>query len=733
MRTESVTVHKRPAKRLSNVLLGMASATAMLGTSTAALAQIDEIVITATKRETSLLETPLAVAAFSGEDLEDIGANNLGDFLQFAPGVTFQNVGNGRNDIFIRNIGGQGDTAGGGTFTQAPIGYYIDEVPFTSLGRSPLPDIRAWDLERVEVLRGPQGTLYGASSLGGTIRILTNDPVHNELQAKGDFFGSLTKDGGENYGAKMALNVPLIDDKLSLRVAGTQEEYSGWIDRILDLSAFPAVLDDDELNEFDTATVRGKLRFTPTKNVDLVLTYAHTESRAIGSNVANDAGEALESQLAVAVDEFNTNLYAADLTVDFEGFTLESATSYYLWAQDNTTRGFIALVDSNVNIFNQEIRLVSSDDQRFDWVLGGIYSKNDTDQMTVFDIPALLFTTSTVAERESQAFAVYGEGTYAVTDTFDMTFGLRFFEDQQELVENGFTTIFFVTTPLDPPRKNSKFNDLSPKFNFAWKPVDNQLYYATVSKGFRSGTLQTQGNIDSALANAGVVLPESIDEEVAWNFEAGTKLQLFDERLTLDLTGYHIRYSNIQNLLIFSFAPLTAGLVNSGSIHATGFEFATALRISESLNATVSGNYNQTEFQETDALGLFTAGDQVLNTPKYTVAGALDFNQPIFGGNWSLVGRTSVEVVGKRTGVVTAFPTFAPFTPVPGDPLVGETSVRVNLRAGIQHENVGFHFFAENVNNDDSRQVGSPVGTARGVNFSRYRPRTVGINVKLNY
>ena len=186
---------------------------------------LEEVIVTALRREQSLLQAPIAVSAFDGDFLEDIGAHQLADFLLGAPGTTIVDTGTGDTQIYIRGMSSlHGDGA---------VGYYLDEVPFGFLGLSHVPDVRTFDLDRIEVLRGPQGTLYGASSLGGTVRIITNDPVFNEFQGKVDVFGSGSRDGGDNYGVKAAVNVPLLDDRLAMRLVATTETYDGWLDEPL--------------------------------------------------------------------------------------------------------------------------------------------------------------------------------------------------------------------------------------------------------------------------------------------------------------------------------------------------------------------------------------------------------------------------------------------------------------------------------------------------------------------
>lgn len=201
-------------------LLSPAAAVAQVADDTGEGAFTDEVIVTARKRAERLIDVPIALTSFDGTALEDRGAANLGDFLEESPGVQLLDQGNGLQSVAIRGV----TSLSGGN----PNGYYLDELPFTGLTTPISPDVRAWDLERVEVLRGPQGTLFGEGSVGGTIRILTKNPEFNEFGARAMSFVSTTSDSdGENYGLKGAVNIPLVDDMLAVRLAGTTERYKG--------------------------------------------------------------------------------------------------------------------------------------------------------------------------------------------------------------------------------------------------------------------------------------------------------------------------------------------------------------------------------------------------------------------------------------------------------------------------------------------------------------------------
>ena len=217
----------------------------------------DEIYVTARKRQERAIDVPIAISAVSGADLEKRGVQNLANFLQEAPGVGIYDRGNGLMKITIRGV----STSLGANEN----GYYLDDLPFTGVTVPLSPDVRAWDLDRVEVLRGPQGTLFGEGSLGGTVRVLTKNADLDNWEAKGSAYLSDTKGGGTNQGIKGAFNAPIVPGILGVRVAGTAEHLPGWIDN--------STTGERNLNDQTFTTFRAKALFKPTDRLSINGSY----------------------------------------------------------------------------------------------------------------------------------------------------------------------------------------------------------------------------------------------------------------------------------------------------------------------------------------------------------------------------------------------------------------------------------------------------------------------------
>lgn len=249
---------------------------------------IEEIVVTATKRgEQSLQDVPISITAFSASTLRDKGVDSFSDFAFQVPGLSFEDAGPGDKNFIIRGVNSTGTGV-------ATVGQYIDEMLVTGDLRQ--PDLRLYDIERIEVLRGPQGTLYGSGSLSGTLRIVTNKPDSTAFDASVDVSGAATHGGGGDYEGSGMVNIPLVQDRLALRAVGYYRDFSGFIDNVR--------LGVDEVNAEDTYGGRVSLRYTPTENTTLTASAFYQETNLDGRNIFTTADGTL--------GDFNTDQFVRD-------------------------------------------------------------------------------------------------------------------------------------------------------------------------------------------------------------------------------------------------------------------------------------------------------------------------------------------------------------------------------------------------------------------------------------
>ncbi len=660
------------------------------------VSKVQEIIVTAQKREQKLLETPIAVSAFTGEKLEAIGASDLTDFLQQAPGATIIDLGNGEQQIFMRGIASlYGDGA---------VGYYLDEVPFNLIGVTSLPDVRTFDLERVEVLRGPQGTLYGTSSLGGTVRILTKDPVFNEFQAKVNVSGSSTERGGENYGLKGAVNLPLVDDRLALRLVGTSEHYDGWLDEPINGRS--------DVNDHKIETVRAKLRWKIGESANLVLGGWSYKNESGDDDTANDRGEAVDTRVPGVLNPrtLEYRLLSANLTIATRWFDIVSSTSYM--DTDSTTGGATTTLRP-ADTFAEELRLSSNSQGPWAWTAGVFYR----DLTTKFLFQSLPFP-PTVQDTASESYAVFGEATYSFSPKWDVTLGMRYFEDTR----NRNDTVVLGPTTSVAVAFEEKYSAVSPRLNLAYRPNEDTLFYANFTKGFRSGFQQP--GISLYVGNLlGLDVGPGADPETAWSYEIGSKAQFADSRLVVEAALYYIDWDNLQTVITVVPGALGA-ILNAGKASARGVDFSITAVPTKGLELALTGNVNKSQYGEdvVDTVGIVVSkGQQTQLVPKTTVTASASYRWPMGTHGLYGIGYLDVQHTSPRTlnfGVVTT---------------ESDAITQGNLRLGVETAKWGAYLFAENLLDDDGMTSGPSPSAFYSDAATRLRPRTVGLNVRFDF
>ncbi len=663
---------------------------------------LEEVIVTALRREQSLLQAPIAVSAFDGEFLEDIGANQLADFLLGAPGTTIVDTGTGDTQIYIRGMSSfYGDGA---------VGYYLDEVPFGFLGLSQVPDVRTFDLDRIEVLRGPQGTLYGASSLGGTVRIITNDPVFNEFQGKVDLFGSASRGGGDNTGVKAAVNVPLLDDRLAMRFVATTEDYDGWLGE--------PISGQEKVNDREVDTLRAKLRFAPAENVDLVLGVASYDNAIGASNDGDDDGN---YRNAIAPGVLNVSdqeyeLASAILTIGTRWFDIVSSTSWFDFEQVGT--GAFDVIRT-ADTIAQELR-VSTNDLGPWHVTAGIYYR-DLSTAFAFEVPP--FPPST-QETTGESWAVFSEVTLSITETLDATVGLRYFDDtrdRSDTVLAGFDPVTF-TPVIETVEFKETYSTTNPKFNLGWRPNDDWLIYANVAKGFRSGFLQPGISLFIA-EQVGLDIGNGAEPEKAWSYEIGAKARLADGRLVIETAGYLIDWDNLQTVI--SVIPAALGAItNAGKVKAKGIDFGMTAVPVEGLELTLNGSYSDSKYGETvtDVGGIVVAdGQRVQLFPELTFSASASYRSNLGASGLQGTVYLRVDHTTERSlnfGSVTT---------------EGDKITQGSARVGVEEGNWGAYLFVDNLFDEDGKVTGGGILPGFEDLATRLRPRTVGLNLRLNF
>ena len=455
---------------------GMTQAVAQGGEAATGQSAIDEIIVTANKREQSLQDVAMSVSALSGEDMASRGIESFEDLGLAVPGISVSDSAFGRN-VYIRGVSN--------LFGNSPlVGVYVDEVP-ASGARGRAPDINTYDLERVEVLRGPQGTLYGQGSMGGTLRFITKAPELDRVAYKVDLAPAVTKDGEFSSKVQAVVNIPLQEDKLGIRIAGSFEEEGGWIDQ--------PTASKTNINDQEVMNLRTKVLWRPTEALDISL-MADIHRNDIGSRMAEDDEgnftQALGSlETPSKVDDFD--IYNLTLSYDLGAVQFVSVSSYM---EDRTegknqkfvfpfapppTTPFLGVIDHFLegDTFSQELRLSSKGSEAFQWTVGSFYRDSETLQHYPF---------FALNEQETTtSWAVFGDASYDLTDRLKLGAGIRYFEDERE----HFDKVAVLT-------QKDTFTSVDPRIYANYDVTPTMKAYASISSGFRSGGFNTQGRAE---------------------------------------------------------------------------------------------------------------------------------------------------------------------------------------------------------------------------------------------
>src|SRR3546814_865196 len=478
--------------------------------SEAADVDLADIVVTAQKRAERLRDVPISIGVMSGETLDRATVGGTAEALSRVAGVsTTTGLLSGATQIAIRGV-----TAGYSNLSgSSPVAYYLDSVPFGFIRSATTPDASPYDLDRIEVLRGPQGTLYGATAENGVVRILTHEADLTKFEGKVRISGSQTDGGGLNYRGDAALNVPIISDRLAVRAVVGYQNNGGWIDKPNDRNA-----NDSEVQNY---RIRVKAQPADALTIDLIASNYHSHADAPNSSFPDLTTPSSAAEPLIQ----DYDILGANVKYDFGSVGLTSSTSYLRYSNkslvDYTVVGLPAgtLTDriSSNKVFTQEASLNSTGSGDWRWSVGVFYrhDKDGLDSGYQGYPPALasLFGTRLNYHDTSKSFAVYGELTRKFLDgKIELTVGFRHFEDKVTTTEQSNQT----GDPLQPPVQSKSKAD-TPRVVLTWHPSRDFTVYTSYSEGFRSGI-----NQDPAITRAAPQF-SPLKPDLLRNYELGVK------------------------------------------------------------------------------------------------------------------------------------------------------------------------------------------------------------------
>lgn len=689
---------------------------------------LTEVLVTAQKREESLQDVPISISVLGGEALDRANVRDVTEALMLTPGLSVKaTAGHPNATVFVRGV----STAIPITQGSSPTAYYVDSVPFATSRNAFVPDPDAYDLDRVEVLRGPQGTLYGATALNGVVRVLTKNANLNSFELKARGMTSSTEGSGWNYGGDMAVNVPLIEGKLGARATLSYHDWEGWIDRPHKSNA----------NDAERRNARLKLNAQPTEQLAIELSAWLSRADYGNPSMAMDDGTNPFSADEPIRTDYDT--YGLNLTYEFPGFTVISQTSYLKFDQSYDTLGPITnptrlrFAANLAEIFAEELLLRSAEGGVWRWSVGGMY-RDALDSLDQCFAPTTIQTAGCegllpgFTEYTSESYAIFGEVTRLFADgRFELTAGLRYFED--EVVQHEISA--FGRNDIPPENLihlSGTFSATTPRVVLTWHPTEQLTAYASYAQGFRSGV--HQGN--TTLRTAGNAVPVSAEPDRLTNYELGAKGRLLDGRLAFETALFYIDWQDVLTNRTLTRAefpalptPALPALLNGTSASGVGFEFGVMAAPVRGLELGANFSWNDLTWDGqtfSDGALLYDKGERLPQSVEYTVGGSAAYAFPLGG----LEGRlsTSVNYVSGLPDTVILSAGQRLFFP-DGDPItLAQANFSLSGPSGWAAT-----LFVENLTNwDGATFKGAPPALlpyARG----RVRPRTVGVQLEYHF
>ncbi|MBA2921006.1 MULTISPECIES: TonB-dependent receptor [Sphingomonas] len=694
----------------------------------------NEIVVTARKREERLIDIPQSVTAVTAEDLARLDATQFRDFANTVPALSYTSEGAGKTQVSLRGV-----TAG--IDIGPTVGIYVDDVPYGSSSAfsnaSGLAlDVGLFDLDRVEVLRGPQGTLYGASTMGGLIKYVTARPDLTRMEGTAQAGLSTTNEGGTGYNLAGAISLPVAQGQAALRTSGFYTHDGGFID--------DPTAGREDIDRSDIYGGRLDLLIQPAESLSLRLT-------GFLQNIDRDGNPAADFDLSGApvdgsldqrrlfTEPFRNRfrLVSGTIDYDFGPASLTSITSY----QSTKTRfrqdasavyvpalaGFGLVLGSvaidqgrSTDKFTQEVRLASTGERRLEWLLGGFYTherSGNTQQTTQLDpagqpFPLNLATLSIPSTYEE--YAGFGNLTFRLTDRFDISGGLRYAANRQRFEQIG-SGLLVGSVPETRTTDEVATYLLNARYKFS----DDATAYLRYATGYRPGGPNFVVN-DPA---TGLPLAEdTFRSDSLESYEAGFRAQTADRAFAIDLAAYHIDWKDIQ---VTTVAGGVSVIANAGRAAVDGGELTLTVRPMTGFTASGAFAYQDARLTEDAPLLGARDGDRLPNVPRFTAALNLDYRLSEEGLQPRL-GATLRHVSARKAA-------FDGNAQLPQYRLPAYTSV--DLRAGASLGKVDLQLFVRNLFDERGQISAFTVLSSLGgpAQVTMLQPRTIGLSATTRF
>jgi iron complex outermembrane recepter protein len=689
---------------------------------------LETIVVTAEKREEKLQDVPMSVSVVTERTLDNLQARDFADYAALVPGLSLASSQPGLTRLTLRgqNAGGVGST----------VGVYIDETPFGSStallnGSINTGDLDTWDMQRIEVLRGPQGTLYGANTEGGLLKFVTNAPVLGSFSGAAEVVGESVDHGGDGGSIHATLNLPL-GNLFAFRISGFDQDIAGYVD-----DPSRGVTD---VNGGHKNGGRAALLAVPTDDLSIKLTATSQQSRYGGTNAVDSDpatlrplyGDLKQERFFGEPSNFKYENYNATIDWNPGPIRVLSSTSYGVVHTDTdsdltplygglsgalfgVTAG--ALLDDNVGLkkFTQELRLTSAPSKFLEWQVGGYFTREYGELNEHLDAVALPgaanlgLVEQPIIQSTYKEEAGFGDLTIHISEQFDIQVGGRYSHNEQTEVQ--ITNFNAAISPV-PQIANGSSNGNIVTYSVAprWKVDENTMVYARVASGYRPGG----PNVIPPGAPASVEAQYGADKTT--NYELGARSTLLNGSLSLDVALFYVDWKNIQLFEVVDGFGING---NGGTANSKGLEWTFGYVPVHGLTLQWTGAYTDAKLTS-DAPALnAVSGNELPFAPKWstTLDGEYDF--PLFsnfkgflGATWSFVGNRLTD--------------FSSSTATPAGQLDLASYNTTALRLGVQSDLYRVSLYAKNLS--DSRGVTDY--TASGAPYNEVtviQPRTVGV------
>ncbi len=694
--------------------------------------KLEEVIVTAQKREERLIDVPIAVSVLSAETLRKSGATQFRDWASSVPGLSFETTGAGRQQVSLRGLAM--------VVNLSPmVGIYLDEVPYgstspTSYGYWLAFDSSLADLDRIEVLKGPQGTLYGASSMGGLIKYVTSKPSMEGFFGKVQTGLSSTRAGSLGYNGALTLNAPLIENKLALRFSAFYTHDGGYVDNV--------TTGREDVNRANIRGARADLLYTPTENLSIRVNAFAQDIDRDGDGLADfnfnsrpvvdtlsqrrPISELFDQQFRLFSATVNYDLGWATLTSTSgyqtadSAFNLDASSFYvpYLASIGRSVASVGSFATGPTDKFTQEVRIGSDTSRPLEWVFGGFYTYEVTSSDGWLELrdaggnllPNDLFNYYSPSRLEE--YAAFGTVTWHLSDRIDVAGGLRYAQNRQKFAQFSSGT-FIGNVPVHGRSSGDAVTYLA---NARYHFSDRSTGYLRYATGYRPGG----PNFVTSDANGNPLNPASFDADTLKSYEIGFKSESADRRFGIDAAAFYEDWSNM--IIINVSNPIVAYRDNAVSgATVAGAELALTVRPVSALELKGSFAYMDAKMSAADRNLQAAKGERLPTVPRFTAN--FDADYEFVGARWQPTVGMALRYVSDRTTGFGSSATFVNYN------LPEYTAV--DLRAGLTLGPVDTQLYVRNLF-DEAGQMSARIVFAEP-HVAIIQPRTIGVLATINF